>query len=92
MLKQTISTAAHGLLRKKAHKAVDRLSSREVRALIHAKAPVLGRIGTFLLSEERQRRMVHARVDVLSNGELREAAGDRLPAALGRALAWLDDD
>lgn len=92
MLKQTISTAAHGLLRKKAHKVVDRLSSREVRALINGRAPVLGRIGTFLFSEETQRRMVHARVDVLSNGKLREAAGDRLPAALGRALAWLDDD
>lgn len=92
MLKHTISEAAHGLLRRKAHEAVDRLSAREVKDLIHDKAPVLGRIGTFLLPEGTQRKVVHGKVDALSNGELRKAAGDRLPAALGRMLAWLDDD
>lgn len=90
MLRRRLSKAAHDLLRARAHQAIDAMDCGRVRDAIHQTAPIPGWIFTLATGEETQRRLIHDRLDAMTHGELRTAAGSRLPGFLRRLLEWID--
>ena len=90
MLRRRLSKAAHDLLRARAHRAVEVMDAKQVRDAIHQAAPIPGRIFTLTAGEATQRKRIHDRLDAMTYGELRAAAGSRLPKFLERLLAWID--
>lgn len=90
LLKQRASEAAHGALRRRAHRSVDAMDANQVRETIHHTSPVPGRIFTLVAGVDVQRKLIHSNLDSMSNAELRAAAGDRLPRLLNHLLEWLD--
>ena len=90
MLKPWLNAWAHDVLRNRAHRGIDGMDAGQVRDAIHRATPLVGRILTLAIGAEAQRETLHTALAGMSRGELRAAAGDRLPPRLQRLLEWLD--
>jgi hypothetical protein len=90
MLKQILSEVAHAHLRTAAQHKVSGMEADDLKRVIHAQAPVLGRVYTLFASEAAQRARVEQGVRELSRRQLRNLAAPHLPGLATRVLGWLD--